>query len=111
MDLKTITYFNSYGSYLDGPLDYIPQDFADETKQKFPYLTKLLSESDYEIHYNDVQLQVMDGKSATCGRWVGWFFRQSKAGKTIEQFQIPFQSVPLEERDLIIVKLTQPFLE
>jgi hypothetical protein len=109
-DLRRVTYFNSYGAYIDKALDYIPEEFRDVSQQNFPFLLKLLNESSYEIHYNDIQLQVMDGKSATCGRWVGWFFHCSKMGKSIEEFVIPFESVPLEERDLIVVKLTQPYL-
>lgn len=109
-DLRRITYFNSYGSYIDKALDYIPTKFADESRQNFPYLLKLLSESNYEIHWNSVQLQVMSKEIQTCGRWVGLWLAANKNGKTIEEFVSPFLSIPLEERDEIAVKLSDPYL-
>ena len=111
IDLRSITYFNSYGAYIDKAMDFIPEEFKNISKQNFPYLLKLLHNSNYEIHFNDVQLQVMDGKSATCGRWCGLFMKASKQGKTIEQFTLPFESVPLAERDELIVTLTEPYLQ
>ena len=109
-DLRRITYFNSYGSYIDKALDYIPEQFRDDSKQNFPYLLKLLSESNYEIHWNSNQLQVMDKNTQTCGRWSAMWMRANKMGKTLEEFVTPFLSVPLNERDEIIVKLTDPYL-
>lgn len=110
-DLRRISYFNSYGSYIDKALDHISQEFKDQSRQNFPYLLKLLHQSAYEIHWNDTQLQVMDNKTATCGHWCGLFMYYSKMGKTLEEFVLPFESVPLEERDDLIVRMTQPYLE
>lgn len=109
-DLRKLTYFNSYGSYIDKALDYIPQEFADLSKQNFPYLLKLLNESNYEIHWNDKQLQKMDKRIATCGNWSGLFMRYSRLGKSLEDFVVPFLTVPLEERDEMVLKITKPYL-
>ena len=109
-NLRTLTYFNSYGSYIDKALDYIPEEYRDSSRQNFPFLLKLLAKSNYQVEYNDVQLQTMDGKSATCGRFAGAFMRHVQTGKTLEQFQLVFQSVPLAERDMLITKLTEPYL-
>jgi hypothetical protein len=109
-DLKTITYFNSYGSYIDKAMDYIPQRFADLSRQNFPYLLKLLSECDYHVEYNDTQLQVMDKRISTCGNWAGLFMRHSRYGGTLKEFVTPFLSVSLNERDDLVLKLTAPYL-
>jgi len=109
-DLSTITYFNSYGSYIDKSIDYIPEDFAAMSKQNFPYLLKLLSECNYKVKWNDKQLQARDNKSVTCGHWCGLFMRHNRFGGNLESFVYPFLSVPLEERDEMVLKITRPYL-
>lgn len=109
-DLRSVTYFNSYGAYIDKAIDHIPERFRDISRQNFPYLLKLLHRSNYEVHWNDVQLQEMDGKTATCGHWCGLWMRNNALGKTLEQFTLPFESIPLQERDGIVVKITRPYL-
>jgi hypothetical protein len=109
-DLRSLTYFNPYGSYIDKAIDYIPKQFADISRQNFPYLLKLLNECDYEIHWNDTQLQLMKPGIATCGRHCGLWMNYNKRGVSIENYVEPFKAVKLEERDEIIVKLTEPFL-
>ena len=110
-DLRRLTYFNSYGAYIDRAIEHIPEEFRDQSKQNFPFLLKLLNESNYEIHWNDKQLQQMSNDIATCGRWVGYWMLQNRKGKTLEEFVTPFLSIPLEERDEIIYKLTEPYLQ
>ena len=109
-DLRVLNYFNSYGSYVDEAIKYIPDGFRIQTFQDFPHLLKLLSECNYRVEYNDVQLQVMDGKSASCGRWCGMFMRCCRLGKTMQEFLQPFEALPLEDRDKMIVRLTNPYL-
>ena len=107
-DLRRLTYFNSGGSYIDKSIDFIPEEFADQSRQNFPYLLKLLHRSRYEIHWNDVELQ--SPGSNTCGYWAGLWMRNNKLGKTLEEFTTPFLSLPLAERDIVVMKLVAPYL-
>ena len=109
-DLRRLDYFNSYGTMIDAAIDYIPEQIKISSGQNFEHLAFLLSKCSYEVHYNDKQLQPMDGKSSTCGRFAGLWMRVSTLGKTMEEFTLPFEVLPLEERDQLIVKLTQPYL-
>lgn len=58
--------FDSYGYLVDDELNLIKKHFRLESGQEKPYLTKLLYESGYEVHYNQYTFQA-DG-TATCGR-------------------------------------------
>ena len=44
----------------------------------------------------------------SCGYWCGMWMRANKQGKTLEQFQIPFMSIPLKERDAVAIKFCTP---
>lgn len=110
-DLKSVTYFNSYGSYIDEAIESINEEFLESSKQNFPFLLKLLSNSDYEVHWNDFPLQLMDNKTATCGYWCGMWMRCNELGKTINQFIDVFREIPADERDNMIVKITKVYLK
>lgn len=113
-DRNRINYFNSYGSFIDEAIDNIPEEHKKESNQSFPHLLKLLSESKYEVHWNDKPLQSMineEGKIInTCGRWVGLFMNKTPE-VTIEEFGKNFMKFPELERDALIVELTNKYLE
>ena len=109
-DLSRISYFNSYGTYIDEAIDHIPEQFKNQSRQNFQYLLKLLSECNYAVHFNDKQLQMKGDKYQTCGRWAGMVMRANREGKSMEEFILPFTSVPLEERDDLIVRITKPLI-
>ena len=115
-----INYFNSYGSFIDKAIDTIPDEHKELSNQEFPHLLKLLSESSYEVHWNNKPLQAEkngDEYTQTCGRWVGLFLNkctsligESDEAETIEHFSNTFMKMSEEERDKIIVSITDKYL-
>jgi hypothetical protein len=66
-----IEYFDPYGgqsNYPDTILDKIDNNIKKETNQNYPYLTKLLYNSNYPIEYNNYRFQEMGNSIKTCGR-------------------------------------------
>lgn len=61
-----ITFFDSYGGFIDSQLDNTPVNY-------YPNLSKLLvnylNRHPNKVQYNPFQLQRYDSKVATCGRW------------------------------------------
>lgn len=68
LDHNTVSFFNSYGGYPDDSLDYIPEHFARINNEDYPYLSVLLTESPYELTYNDKAYQKHSKNIKTCGR-------------------------------------------
>lgn len=73
-----IDFLDSYGTIIDDQLDHINQDFRDESDQNKAYLCKLLSNFNGDVHYNSIQLQKLDGKSSTCGRYAALFLKYNQ---------------------------------
>jgi len=69
-DGRTVSFFDSYGLEIDDELNYIPKNFRDNNDMRYPYLSKLLYESPYNIEYNQYELQDFKDDVNTCGRWV-----------------------------------------
>ncbi len=65
---NTVEFFDSYSGYPDDVLDFIPKEFRVKSKQKYPYLTKLLYECPYKIEFNDHKYQKLSHDISTCGR-------------------------------------------
>ncbi|AVL93358.1 hypothetical protein za3_18 [Zamilon virus] len=68
-DDNTIEFFNSYGGYPDNSLKFIPLHFRKISNQYYPYLSLLLLECPYELHYNEFKFQKRANDIKTCGRW------------------------------------------
>lgn len=66
-----IEYFDSYANPPDKPLDYVDEKMKKKLGVQYPYLSKLLSDSKYNIVYNTYQLQKLNKKISNCGRYVG----------------------------------------
>ncbi len=64
----TVEFFDPYSGYPDNVLEFIPDDFKKQSKQNYPYLTKLLYECPYEIEFNDHKYQKKGKDINTCGR-------------------------------------------
>ena len=73
-----IDFLDPYGTIIDDQLDFINQDFRDESDQNKAYLCKLLSNFNGDVHYNSIQLQKLDGKSSTCGRYAALFLKYNQ---------------------------------
>lgn len=67
-DDKNIEYFNPYGGKIDNSLDYISKKFKKQTNQFFPYLSKLMYNSSYNLNYNEFKFQKKKPDIKTCGR-------------------------------------------
>lgn len=66
---KIVEYFDSYGQPPDEVLEHIPLQFRKKSNQDYPYLSKLLWESPYNIEYNDYHFQKHQNNIKTCGRF------------------------------------------
>lgn len=90
-DEKNVEFFDSYSTIIDDGLDYIDEFFRKKSNQDYPYLTRLLYNSPYNIHYNQYKYQDEEDKNDnTCGRWVlaRWLYRDL----TLKQFSKLFQN-------------------
>lgn len=79
-----INFLDSYGEMPDDQLNYIKDEFKIVSNQEKNYLTKLLAESDLPVRYNDLDMQIMDGKIATCGLYCALYLKYNNL--SIEQF-------------------------
>ena len=73
-----LDFLDPYGTIIDDQLDFISPSFKEESSQDKAYLCKLLSKCDNDVHYNDIQLQKLDGKSSTCGRYAALFLKYNQ---------------------------------
>ena len=64
-----IEFFNPYGGYPDDSLGYIPEQFAKISNQDYPYLSRLMIDSKYNLAYNEHTFQKRNRDIRTCGRW------------------------------------------
>lgn len=88
-DDKTIyNFLDSYGELLDDQLNHINEEFREVSNQDGNYLTKLLydcvKDNNSDVHYNDLELQMLNDKIATCGRYVALFLKYNDM--TVEEF-------------------------
>lgn len=67
-DNNLLEFFNPYGGWPDDSLDYIPEEFRIKTNQDYPYLSKLMYESPYELSFNEHKFQKLNKNIKTCGR-------------------------------------------
>lgn len=69
----TLEFYNPYGTreqgFPDDSLNFIPNDFAKKSNQDYPYLSKLLLKSPYQLSYNEIPFQKHAKNIKTCGRW------------------------------------------
>src|SRR5208282_3443963 len=69
---NVIEFFNSYGGdnsgLPDAALSMINPEFRIISNQIFPYLTKLMYDSPYELNYNEFRFQKKGQSIRTCGR-------------------------------------------
>jgi len=68
---RAVEFFDPYGYYPDDELELIPDEwkYSGHSGEEFPYLSRLLDESGYQVIYNGWQLQGFKKDINTCGRW------------------------------------------
>ncbi len=67
-----LEFFDSYSGFPDSQLEYIPQEFKDQSYQNYPYLLRLMSDKStcqYKLSYNEFPFQKLDNSTKDCGRW------------------------------------------
>jgi hypothetical protein len=69
---KHIEVFDSYGTFPDDQLKYIPENYKKQSGQEHSLLTNLLLKSRCKIEYNHDKLQKFKENINTCGRWVAF---------------------------------------
>lgn len=81
-------FLDSYGEMLDDQLKHIDSKYRHDSNQDANYLSKMLydlvKDDEAKVNYNDVQLQTLNDKIATCGRYVGLFLKHNDL--TVEEF-------------------------
>jgi hypothetical protein len=96
-----ITFFDSYGGFIDDQLYHTPVKYK-------PHLSRLLSRYPGKVHYNDVQVQKYDKDINTCGRWCGLFARERTVG--VDDFVSVFSEYDVLPDELVVM-LTDKYLE
>ena len=96
-----IEFFDSFSSVPDGELKDIPKLFRNHNGMEYPYLTKLLYNSPYNIHYNNMKIQNDD--SSCCGRYCA--LRIANADKSIDEFN-KLWTRDTKANDKLVVRLT-----
>lgn len=99
-DGTDITFFDSYGGFIDDQLDHTPIRYA-------PHLSRLLSRYPGKVHYNAKQVQEYSGDVNTCGRWCGLFVRNRGVG--VDDF-VDVMGGSGVNPDQLVVSLTDKYL-
>lgn len=87
----SIQYFDSFGSNVDQifitknkKLQKVKNEILEIPGQDYMYLTQLLINSPYDIHYNNYKFQSDNPAIATCGKWC--IYRLMNGDLTAEKF-------------------------
>lgn len=112
---EMIYYMDSYGIYPDDELEFIPDDYREETGQSRRdigmFLYRAINDFGYRVRYNDIKLQAKGNNVGTCGRYVGLFLYY---GEPPEEFAAMIKEQVRKMRvktpDDVVVKLTQEII-
>ena len=100
-----ITFVDSFGSVPDNVLDEIPRSFKRANGEDYKYLSSLLYNCPYEIHYNNKKWQ--NDSSCMCGRYaILWLICSDMM--PIEKFQKLFTK-NTTKNDRLVYDLTKCF--
>lgn len=102
-DDGVVTFFDSYGGFVDDQLDHTPIRYM-------PYLSRLLMEYPGDVQYNPAQLQKYGMEIATCGRWCAlWVIqRDMHVDDFVRVLEDYKKKIPLDE---LVTLLTDDELE
>jgi hypothetical protein len=102
-----LDFLDPYGTIIDDQLDFINPKFRHESSQDQAYLCKLLSDFDGEVHYNNIPLQKLDGKTSTCGRYAALFLKYNQI--PVEKFANSLKKASIKHKipvDDIVAMMT-----
>ncbi len=69
-----LCFFDSYGEMPDDQLKHIPEQYRMQYNMMHRWLSDLMANSDYNLHFNPYKLQ--SDTTETCGRWCGMIMRE-----------------------------------
>ena len=69
LDDDTIEFFDPYSLMPDYQFEFIDNEYRLKSNQNYPYLTKLMVDSPYNLTYNHYPFQQYKKGINTCGRW------------------------------------------
>ena len=101
---NTIYFFDSYGNNHEEQKNFIPNKIKKALKQDHKRLTELLYNSNYDVEYNETQLQQFKNNINTCGRWV--VVRMMYPHISVDNFKKLFLN-KTKKADEIIYELTK----
>jgi len=109
---NNLYFFDSYGNFPDDQLEHIDSQYNELVGQGFPFLSKLMHNCPYNLHYNPYRLQSLENNSSTCGRYAGLFSRHFKEFKDIDDFSKELLKYKKKGFDIdeLVVKLTNKYL-
>lgn len=70
LDNGEVEYFDSYGGFIDEPLELLENKLRISLKEDCPMLLELLYNFDGKVNYNNYRLQKLNKDIQTCGRHV-----------------------------------------
>lgn len=102
-----LEHFDSYGYVPDDELSDFDIDpkLRQQLGEDFPYLLKLMYDSDYDLSFNEHKLQARKNDIKTCGRWAG--IRSLLKHLPLEEFVDIFQNNKLGTPDQIVTAVTE----
>lgn len=106
-DENLLEAFDSYGYVPDDELlDFdIDPKMRQQLGEDFPYLLKLMYDSDYDLSFNEHKLQARKNDIKTCGYWAGT--RALLKHLPLEEFVDIFQNNKLGTPDQIVVAINE----
>jgi hypothetical protein len=107
-DYNTVEFFDPLGIMPDREILDIPKKIRQKYKMSVPLLTLLMQEWPGNIEYNNYKFQKNKKGVNTCGRWC--IFRCLNYGLDIDEFKKYIDSFGVDNKDELIVELTNPII-
>jgi hypothetical protein len=105
------SFLDSYGEMIDDQLDHIDVKYRKKSGQTSNYLSDILynavKNTDDQVRYNDIKMQVLSDKIATCGRYAALFLKHNDM--LIEDFVKTLENAVKKYRypiDVLVTMLT-----
>jgi hypothetical protein len=83
---NVITYFDSYGGYVDEPLTWCDKKTKIGLGEDVRYLSHLLDKCEEDVYYNKHKYQSGKESVADCGRWCVCYILKMKIDYSLDDF-------------------------
>lgn len=105
-----VSFYDPYGTWPDDQYNNIPFDYRYQTNQTKRFLSRLLYNSSYVLHYSPHIHQMDDDGINTCGRHTALFLKLSLEPEKYNDFISILSLVSGMSADDIVTKITNNFL-